>query len=149
MPARLPRTPKYRLHKASGLAVVTINGRDIYLGPSGSQESQAEYRRLVAEWLTNHRQTGSVPRSSTDLTVNELMLAYLRHVDGYHRKNGKPTTEPANIKLALRPLQRIYGHTVAREFGPLALKAVRQAMIDADLCRNEVNKRVRHVVRMF
>ena len=30
-----------------------------------------------------------------------------------------------------------------------ALKAVRQAMIDADLCRNEINKRIGKVVRMF
>ncbi len=149
MSARSPRTPKYRLHKPSGLAVVTLNGRDTYLGPFGSEESQAEYRRLVAEWLTSHRQIGSAPRGSIDLTVNELMLAYLRHVDGYYRKNGQPTTEPANIKLALRPLQRIYGHTVADEFGPLALKTVRQAMIEADLCRNEVNKRIRHIVRMY
>jgi len=149
MPARLPRTPKYRLHKPSGLTVVRINGRDIYLGPYGSPESQAEYRRLVAEWLTAHRQIGLVPRGSTDLTVNELMLAYLRHVDEYYRKNGTPTTEPVNIKLALRPLHRIYGHTVACDFGPLALKTVRRAMIEADLCRNEVNKRIRHIVRMY
>jgi hypothetical protein len=29
------------------------------------------------------------------------------------------------------------------------LKTVRQAMIQADLCRTECNKRVRHIVRMF
>jgi integrase len=49
----------------------------------------------------------------------------------------------------MRPLQELYGHTVAREFGPLALKTVRQAMIDANLSRNEVNKRVKHIVRCF
>ena len=30
----------------------------------------------------------------------------------------------------------------------MALKAVRQTMIAADLCRAEVNKRIRHIVRM-
>src|SRR5262249_48330031 len=33
--------------------------------------------------------------------------------------------------------------------GPLALKAVRQAMVDVGLCRTEVNKRVGRVVRCF
>ena len=39
---RLVRTlPKYRKHKASGQAVVTLNGRDHYLGPHGTQGQQA------------------------------------------------------------------------------------------------------------
>ena len=67
----------------------------------------------------------------------------------YYVKNGKPTTEPVNIRLALRPLRQLYGHTLAREFGPLRLKTVRQAFIDSGLCRSEVNKRVRHVLRAF
>lgn len=149
MPLNTPRAPKYRLHKPSGLAVVTLNGRDRYLGRYGSEESQAEYKRLVAESFTSHRSVGPAPDSSVDLTVNELLVSYLQHVDAYYRKNGRPTTEPTNIRLALRPLRQLYGHTLAKEFGPLALKAVRRAMIEADLCRNEVNKRVRHVVRLF
>jgi len=28
--------PSYRLHKPSGRGVVTLDGRDIYLGPHGS-----------------------------------------------------------------------------------------------------------------
>jgi integrase len=149
MPSRPLRTPKYRHHKPSGLAVVTLNGHDCYLGRYGSDESQAEYKRLVAEWLASSRQVAATATGSADLTVNELLLAYVRHADAYYRKNGKPTTEPTNIRLALRPLHRLYGHTLAKDFGPLALKSVRQAMIEADLCRNEVNKRSRHIVRMY
>jgi integrase len=87
--------------------------------------------------------------TGADLTINEMLLAYLTHADSYYVKNGKPTTEPVNIRLALRPLRQLYGHTPAREFGPLRLKAVRQAMIDAGLCRSEINKRVRHLLRAF
>lgn len=54
-----------------------------------------------------------------------------------------------NIRLAMRPLRRLYGHTLARDFGPLALKTVRAEFLTADLCRGEVNKRVRHVLRAF
>src|SRR5262249_48520360 len=78
---------------------------------------------------------------SSDLTVAELLLAYLRHCDAYYRKNGQPTGEADNIRFAVRPLKRLYAHALAKDFGPLALKAVREAMIKEDLCRNEINRK--------
>ena len=56
----MPKTaapPSYRLHKGRGSAVVTIDGRNRYLGPYGSPESHEEYARLLAEWLAS----GSTP----------------------------------------------------------------------------------------
>ncbi len=44
---RRQRLPKYRLHKPSGRAVVTLCDRDFYLGPYDSEISRAEYDRLV------------------------------------------------------------------------------------------------------
>ncbi len=150
MLARSFRVPTYRRHKPTGLAVVTIGGRDVYLGKHGTPESRAEYDRPIAEWLvTSRRPMIDESGSGADLTINEMLLRYLRHADSHHVKNGKPTSEPECIRLALRPLRKLYGHTPAREFGPLRLKAIRQAMVDADLCRKEVNKRVRHILRAF
>jgi integrase len=150
MPTAAQRTPSYRLHKPSGQAVVTLGGRDVYLGRHGSPESRAEYDRLTAEWLLQGRPQVARPvGAGQDTTVNEMVLAYLRHADAYYVKDGKPTSEPKNVRLALRPLRRLYGDTLARDFGPLALKTVRQAMVDSGLCRNEVNKRSRQVVRAF
>jgi hypothetical protein len=112
-----PRVPTYRLHKVTGQAVVTLAGRDLYLGKFGSAESRAEYNRVVAEWLAS----GGLPVvRSLDVTVSELMVGYLRHVDSYYRKDGKPTSEATLIRLALRELKRLYGHTPARDFGSTA-----------------------------
>ena len=45
----------------------------------------------------------SVTASNPDgVSVNELMLAYLRHAQGYYRKDGKPTSEVRNIGLGMR-----------------------------------------------
>ena len=150
MSATTLRTPSYRHHKPSGQAVVTLDGRDIYLGRYGTPQSRAEFDRLLAEWLSNGRRLPA-PASAhgTDLSVNELSLAYLAFADGYYTKRGKPTSEPGSIRQTIKPLRQLYGHTLAREFGPLQLKAVRQAMIDAGLCRNEVNKRTGRIVRLF
>ena len=45
------RTPKYRLHRGSGQALVQVNGKRIYLGKYGTEESKERYRKIVAEWL--------------------------------------------------------------------------------------------------
>ena len=65
--------PSYRLHRPSGQAVVTLSGKDLYLGRHGAEESRAEYDRLVMEWLSNGRRAEPEPAAPT-FTVNELLL---------------------------------------------------------------------------
>jgi hypothetical protein len=143
-----PRTPTCRLNKATGQAVVTLGGRDVYLGKHGSPESRAEYDRVVAEFLASGRRA-PVSSAAHALSINELIVAYVRWADGYYVKDGHTTKEAITIRLALRPLRRLYGITNGVDFGPLALKTVREAYIADDLCRNEVNRRTRIVVRCF
>jgi hypothetical protein len=66
-----------RFDRASGQAVVTLNGRDIYLGKHGSDESRAEYERRIAEW---HAAGRHLPKAPADLTINEFRqsLAFSR-----------------------------------------------------------------------
>jgi len=49
----------------------------------------------------------------------------------------------------VRLLRNLYGTTWASEFGPLRLKAVREAMIDADLSSRFINQNVGRIRRMF
>jgi integrase len=133
--------PSYRLHKPTGQAVVTLNGHDNYLGRFGSPDSRAQYDHLVAEWLSAGRQL-----PTTSLSVNELLLAYLRFAKECY---APPSTELNHVKLSIRPLKALYGRAEAKAFGPLALKAVRDQMIAADLCRREINKRIGRIKRLF
>jgi hypothetical protein len=55
MPRLTNSNPSYRKHKASGQALVTIGGQDMYLGPHGTKTSKSEYDRLIGEWLANGR----------------------------------------------------------------------------------------------
>ena len=144
----ISRIPSYRLHKPSGQAVVTINGRDIYLGSFNSPDSQSRYKRVVAEWLATY-QIDPCPVSSSPQTVNEILLAYLRYANSYYRKNDMPTKQMARIRAALRPVKELYGETSVREFGPLALKAVRQLMIDRGWSRNYINACVGCIKRLW
>ncbi|MAE67540.1 MAG: recombinase XerD [Phycisphaeraceae bacterium] len=149
-----PRVPSYRLHKPTGLAVVRLNGKDFYLGKHGIPASHDEYKRLIAEWLAHDRRieadghsTASVSRS--DLTINELLVAYWGFATSYYVKNGKPTGEQQALKYAMRPLAELYGRTRITDFSPVALKAVRETMIDAGLARTLINARIKRIRRVF
>jgi len=141
------RVPKYRHHKAKGLAVVTFAGRDYYLGEYNSPASHEAYRRMVAEYV----QTGIAPgqQPQTTITVVEVLAAYRRFAKQYYRKGGKRTREYEKILEAVRFVQPLYGRALATDFGPLALKAVRQTMIDAGQSRKYINKNIERVRRIF
>lgn len=150
MPRLTVRVPKYRLHKRSGQALVTLNGRDFYLGPYGSEESKAEYDRLIAEWQLAGRQHPESSQPAGGISVDELILAYLEHVESYYRKHGEATSSQQHIRDALRPLHEMYGTTPAAEFGPLALKALRRQQVDEGRwCRTTINKQAGIIKRMF
>jgi integrase len=157
--ATSPRTPSYRKHKPTGQAVVTLNGKDHYLGRYGTVASRAEYDRLIGEWLACGRQL-PVKGSSSDLTIAELIARYLPWVRGYYRRaDGTETKEVDGFIRALRPLNHLYGGTAAKDFGPIALKAVRDLMIHGyehpkygpqpALARGVINQRVKRIRRMF
>ncbi len=148
--ARRRKTPLYRHHRASDQAVVTINGRDHYMGNFGSERSHEKYQRLIPEWSAGIRHSSVEGESvSHDLSIVELIAEYWRHCDSCYRKHGKASSEIHCLRSALRPLRRIYGNTLAREFGPLRLLAVRKAMIDAGLARTTIDSLIRRIQRTF
>jgi integrase len=141
-----PHIPSYRCHKPTGQAVVTINGRDIYLGKYNSAASRAEYNRLIAEWLANDRMLSA----GHDLTIVELAAAFLRHAKNYYKgPDGGLTGEVANYKTLIGRLTSLYGRTAAAKFGPLALKAFREQLIEAGQARRSINQAINRVRRMF
>jgi len=144
-PSPRPRVPKYSLHKGSGQAVVYLAGKAVYLGRWGTAASRSRYKRAVAEFLA--RPEAVEPRPG--LTVTELAVAYMRHVARYYVKDGRPTTQVGIVRLAIRGLRALYGPTPAAEFGPLALKAVREHFIAAGLARSTINGHVARIRQAF
>jgi integrase len=146
--------PTYREHKQSGQAIVTLpdgcsSRRDILLGKYGTEASRVEYARVISEWETAGRRLAK-NQGDSDLTVSELMVAFWKHAEQHYRhRDGTPTSELAEYRYSLRILKELYGNAAAGSFGPLALKAVRQKMIDSGWCRGVVNQRVGRIRRMF
>ena len=65
------------------------------------------------------------------------------------RQGWKPTSEQDNIRQVLHFLRLLYGTSSALDFGPLALKNVRQAMIEARRSRKLINKDINSIRGMF
>lgn len=141
--------PTYKHHKSTGLARCWVNGKWVSLGKYGSPESKAEFERILAELRTGApaAQEGKFPEG---VTVDTLLVRFWEWAEKHFRRpDGTPTHQLVEYKYALKPLHALYGHTPARDFGPLAFKAVRQKMIEAGWCRAQVNARVSKVRRVF
>ncbi len=150
MPRLTHKVPSYRLHRATGRAVVTLNGHDHYLGTHGSPESHEAYRRVLQEWLANNRQHSTTSEADTSRsTINDLVVAFWHHAESYYVKGGQPTRELQALRYSFRPLVDLYGDIPANVFGPRRLKSVRQQMIDSNLARTLINKRVVRIRHVF
>jgi integrase len=147
--------PQPWLHQQTGQARVTLpdpSGKRqfVILGKFGSSEADAEYNRVISEWLANGRRLPTADRAGWR-TVTELIdVFWCKHVTRHYVKpNGSPTSEQGNYRYALRALRAGYGQSLVSDFGPLSLKAIQGQMASSGLSRREVNRRIGLIRRCF
>ncbi len=131
MPRPKTTVPAYRHHKATNRAVVYVDRREIYLGVYGSPESRQKYAELVS------RLTGGDPLESSSRTpaspapiqrsIAGLCLRFIAE-----KLPSYAQAEQNCQRLAIKILSELFGETPTSEFGPLRLRAVRNAMISGD-----------------
>jgi integrase len=112
-----------------------INGRQLGLG-----FNEREAKKL-ARTLENQLINADAP----DLTLAELCAEYLAVARKVYRKSDVETSEVSCITAALSFLP----DKMARDFGPLALKEVRNRMIAKGLARSTINSYIDKIRRMF
>ena len=65
-----------------------------------------------------HRRRPGLPSSDqADLTVNDLILAFIRHCEQYYVKSGEATNPIRMIRLTLTVVNRVYRYSAVRDFG--------------------------------
>ena len=156
---KTPKLPTYGLHKPTGQARCYVNGKTVYLGKYGSEESRIRFGDLVGKLVGGQQidpiartKVGSTTCGQTDdpgPSVGELCLVFLRHAETHYVKNGKQTSEVHILKSVIRPLNELYGMFPAKDFGPLALKAVREKMIATGWTRGTINAGMSRIRRIF
>ena len=154
MAAVSPRLPKYRKHSTRDKAFVEVSGKRTYLqGAYDSPESREHYGQILADLVAKPRARGSaegLPRATpwktpaVSITLGELAGRWLTHLEQtgqgseYHHARG----------LCCK-ISQAEAATPASEFGPKALKAVRERMIADEWTRGYVNDQVQRLRRMF
>ena len=172
MPILKNRPPKYRLHKGVNQAIVSFQGKVVYLGVYGSPASHKKYQEILLQW---HQQNSpeaqkaavleaeiaeleaitatslrAKRRNGGTIYLAELILVFESHARKYYRKNGKETREAELIIEVCGFLEQHHGEQKADSFGPVTLDDLRDKMIDdLDWSRKYINKQVSRLIRMF
>ncbi len=154
------RVPRLCRHKASARPYATDprTHKPVYFGAVGSwptptkappRTAQDAYESWLGRFLTRKREIpGNLDPEG--LTVAEMLNSFHDWALTYYRRaDGSKTSEPANIEHAISRVFEIHAATLAADFGPLALKQVRQRMVDAGLSRGFINDQVDRIRRGF
>jgi integrase len=113
--------PRLREHRASGRAVVTLSGKDVYCGAWGTPEAEETYRRKVAEWLAAGRQ---LPEEQAGPTVRDLANAWLAWLEARNRKRGQETTHVERARRVAGEVAALYGSEPAAGFRPTWMRTL-------------------------
>ncbi len=141
------RIPKLSAHKATGQSFIRIDGRAIYFGRTGLPETTQKYHQFIAEWMASGCQSQTEPEH---ITISEVCARFWVHAEGYYVKaDGTLTSEIDCYRSAIKPLLELYGLNRAAEFGPKALKLVRQKMVKLGWHRNTINKHIGRIRTIF
>ena len=111
--------PSYRLHKSTGQAVVCINGKDLYLGKHGTEESQRRYKQALADhWSPpgiNQKKLLVQPKVA-DVTIARLVVAFGKKAINKH---GEDSNEwKYQVKPVLASFRECMGICWPASLGP-------------------------------
>lgn len=160
------KTPTRRYH-ISGQSIVTIQGKDFYLGPHDSPESLARYAVLIATYQRSGLQLPEgFELSDIDAQVWMMLsgnvepqqqttkVILVRHVTAAYRDVAKvryanSVAELHRINQVCDQLEKHDGDTEADRYGPLKLQSQRQRWVESGCARVYCNRLSNLVVRMF
>lgn len=147
MPRPRKTRPDYRYY-VSGQAVVTLNGKNFYLGEHDSPESHARYARLIAEYIESGYRTpgGDVRLGETPVTVADVTGEYRQHIKVKFANSAK---EMYRHKSLCQLLEDEYGSGAANHFGPRRLTSLRETLIATGNSRRYVNRLIQCVRGIF
>lgn len=163
------KAPARRYH-ISGQDVVTIDGRDYYLGPHDSAMAIARYAVLMAKYqesglrlpadfnLSSLEDRAAIiagaaaplmpvsDQTKQPATVRHVTAAYRAQVKVIHADNKQ---ELHRVKMLCDELDKHDGNVLVKDYGPVKLKAQRKRWIDAGKARVYCNRLTNLVVRMW
>ncbi len=121
--------PSYRLHKSTGQAVCYINRTAKYLGIHDTPESRLAYAKLLTELQAESGKSSAHAPGRMERTVSELLLKFASDPEGLPKYSN---AEQHCLQGVIRIVRTMFGDTMANDFGPLRLRAVRESMLQGE-----------------
>lgn len=150
--------PRIRKRSDSNTARVTLGGRTFSLGEFGTSESEARYHDLCRLWIEAGRPRkgfnpeGKPTDEPREPTIDDVVIAYAESLKRKwpDKPNGTPHREFSSRRPALRLWRRLFGTSLAKDFGPKKFKLLRQSILETGVSRqhaNQVMANLRHAIR--
>lgn len=163
------KAPNRRYH-ISGQSVVTIGGRDIYLGLHDSPESIARYAVLIGVYQSNgltlpddfdgssldaraavllgqlSPQAVATDQTKQPVLVRHVTAAYREHMAIRYAEN---TNELKRLTRVCDEIDKHDGNVEATEYGPLRLQQQRQRWVESGKARVYCNRLTNSVKRIW
>ncbi len=144
--------PKLCVHKRTQRAYATdpATGKQIQFGIAGETGTDAAYRMWIADLAARRAEVPSGLPAGSSPSLAELIDDYTSWAKRYYVKRGKITSELKMIAANTSILLDLFPQgTRADHFGPIQLKAVRQAYIVKDWNLATINNQMSRLTRMF
>lgn len=126
------RIPKHR-HRVDGRGVVTLAGVEHYTGKFGTEAAERKYRSLVGRHLA-----GEPVNVAGEVTVAELCQAFIDWTKSRNENKKHKRQAIERVERSLGVVLELNGTDPVNLFGPVALAAVRAAMIRRRWTRQHV-----------
>jgi len=146
MPRPRVSIPKLAENSRGYLYSRDLDGNQVWFGHKSKPEGAQRYAQFLADIQRGRdvgRPTKPAAPSLARPRVNEVCLRFMTdYCPRYKTSSGEPSAEIRCFQGVIRILRGLYGNTVADNFGPLALRSVRDVMIEKGWSRKFVNKQV-------
>ena len=143
----MPKLPSVRKH-AKGYFFIRIQGKDHYLG-SDKPQANAQAKLLLADYLRDQPVSRSSRAGASEMAIEEIAVEFLLDEKKKFEHSDHDTGSYDRARRAVQLLIDSFGKTKPSDFGPLALKQIRQQLIDQGLARTTINTRVNIIKSCF
>ncbi len=143
----MSRIPSVRFHR-KGYFFIRIEGKDHYLGRD-KVAANVKADLLLADYLKRRNLPSHASIRTAEIPIEELGVRFLLWAKDYYTYDGRDTDVYTRFRLSIQLLINHHGGDVPSRFGPLALKRLREIMIDAGLAMSTINARVNIIRQCF
>ena len=148
MPKRSDGTvPVMCRHKAKNMAIVRVNGKQLYLGKWGSREAAEAYQRFLAKYLSGKLEfSGNDPQT---ISVIDLCAEYIQWAERYYLRDEKPTAELFVVKGIVEILISNYGSMAAKDIDSTHMEEIIEIFIKKKYAARTISKYTGFTKRIF